>query len=125
MVYMSGYEEQRREEFELAPEVFRRKKHQRQVDFKVERDLLPHQIVLGGKPIGLEPVEYKFLTFLAQKPYHAFSKREILNELNDGTLPEDQTEESLRSLVRSLRDKLGFFWDFVQPVPYIGYRFKP
>ena len=35
------------------------------------------------------------------------------------------TEESLADHVRSLRDKLGFFHDYVQKVPYIGYRFKP
>ena len=71
--------------------------------------------------------EYRFLLFLASRPYHAFSIKQILAAVNEGPSPPDPpiTESSLRDLVRRLRDKLGFFWDFVQPVPYIGYRFKP
>ena len=34
------------------------------------------------------------------------------------------TEETLDRHVMTLRDKLGLFSDYVQTVPYIGYRFK-
>ncbi len=122
---MSGYES-KPNEFELQPAQQRREKRRR-VDFDVERDLLPHQIVLGGRIIRLEPIEYRFLLFLASRPYHAFSVKQIVtavNETREETDPE-VSEETLRDLVRSLRDKLGFFWDFVQVVPHIGYRFKP
>ncbi len=122
---MSGYES-KPNEFEIQP-AQQRKEKQRRVDFDVERDLLPHQIVLGGKTIRLEPVEYRFLLFLASRPYHAFSIKQIVTAVNEsrGDADPEIREETLRDLVRSLRDKLGFFWDFVQAVPHIGYRFKP
>ena len=33
-------------------------------------------------------------------------------------------EETLDQHVMSLREQLGFFRDYIQAVPYIGYRFK-
>ncbi len=119
-----SFHESRRDEYEQQPEL-RRKEKQKRVDFDPSRDLLPYQIVLGGKPIHLEVQEYRFLLFLAQRPYHAYSTKQILRALNEGQDDAEVTEASLRELVRGLRDKLGFFWDFVQVVPYIGYRFRP
>ncbi len=125
---MGGFEshEFRREEEEIQPEI-RRQQKERRISFDLERDLLPHQIVIGGKPIRLEPREYRFLLFLAKRPYHAFSTKEILQAVNVDVEVDEVpvSEQSLRLLVRSLRDKLGFFWDYVQVVPYIGYRFRP
>lgn len=120
---MDAYESRPEESFELQPSL-RRRARRKQGDFQVERDLLPYQIVLQGKPIRLAPAEYRFLLCLAQRPYHAFRVREVLEAVNQGDEPEI-TEEALRALVKSLRDKLGFFWDYVQHVPYIGYRFRP
>ena len=34
------------------------------------------------------------------------------------------TVETLADFVRSLRGQLGFYSDYIQSVPYIGYRFK-
>lgn len=122
---MSGFESQRSEEDPYAlPAIERRRKRQRRDRFDIERDLMPFQIVLSGKPIRLEQVEYRLLVFLAKRPYYAFSVRQILRGINVEGEPET-TEKSLRDLVRGLRDKLGFFWDFVQAVPSGGYRFKP
>ncbi len=124
---MSGYESHESREQdplrELAPVVRKEKKRQR-YQFQVERDLLPYQIVLSGKPIRLDPTEYRFLSLLARRPYHAFSTRQLLKAVNAGD-EADITEENLRILVRSLRDKLGFFWDYIQHVPNVGWRFKP
>jgi DNA-binding winged helix-turn-helix (wHTH) protein len=33
-------------------------------------------------------------------------------------------EEDIDQHIASLRNQLGFFHDFVQTVPYVGYRFK-
>lgn len=122
---MSGFESQRPEDDPYAlPAVERRRKRERRDEFDLERDLMPYQIVLSGKAIRLEQVEYRLLVFLAKRPYHAFTYRQILKGINVETQP-DINDEALRDIVRSLRDKLGFFWDFVQAVPNVGYRFKP
>ncbi len=34
------------------------------------------------------------------------------------------TEETLDEHITALRDQLGVFYDYVQTVPHIGYRFK-
>ena len=112
-----------RELREIAPDA-RKERRKRKIDFDLERDLLPYQIILGGKPIKLNPQEYRFLLCLAERPYHVFSPRQVLKAINDGPEPQLQ-EDQLRPLMRSLRDKLGFFWDFVQYVPNMGWRFKP
>ncbi len=123
---MGGFDSQHSDDDWYAlPAVERaRKRKSRRAAFDLQRDLMPYQIVLSGKPIRLEQVEYRLLVFLAKRPYYAFSVRQILQGIQAEDEPE-MTEKSLRDLVRSLRDKLGFFWDFVQAVPGGGYRFKP
>ena len=124
---MSGYEsssqDPMRELREVAPQA-RKEKRKRKAKFDLERDMLPYQIILGGEPIKLTPQEYRFLLCLAERPYHVFSPRQVLRAINDGPEPKLE-QENLRTLMRSLRDKLGFFWDFVQYVPNMGWRFKP
>jgi DNA-binding response OmpR family regulator len=78
---------------------------------------------LGREPIRLSGVEFRILSFLAARPYHAFTRRRIAEAVSRPERP--VTEESLDEHILGLRDKLGFFRDFVQSVPYIGYRFKP
>ncbi|MCO6454901.1 MAG: helix-turn-helix domain-containing protein [Pirellulaceae bacterium] len=77
---------------------------------------------LGREPIHLNGVEYRILAFLASRPYHAFPRRRIVEAVS--TRDEPVTDTTLDQHIASLRDKLGFFRDYVQSVPYIGYRFK-
>lgn len=84
---------------------------------------LPYQIVLQGDPINLDPIEYRIVTFLASRPYHAFTPEDIVQHVNE---QEELVQvKSLQQHIFSLRSKMGFFRDYVQSVPYIGYRFKP
>jgi DNA-binding response OmpR family regulator len=76
----------------------------------------------GKKPISLTGIEWRILKLLASRPYHAFTSRHIVAAVNTDNQP--VTEESLRGHIASLREKLGFFADYVQTVPYIGYRFR-
>lgn len=76
----------------------------------------------GKKPVSLSGIEWRILKLLASKPYHAFTPRRIAAAVTTENQP--VTEESLRSHISSLREKLGFFADYVQTVPYIGYRFR-
>ena len=86
---------------------------------------LPFQIVLHGQPINLEPIEYRLVLFLSSRPYHAFTKREIFEGIKNFFDVDLVSEDNISTHIQSLRDKLGFFRDFVQTVPHIGYRFKP
>lgn len=77
---------------------------------------------LGRETIQLDLVEFRLLNMLASRPYHAFPRRRLIESIS--TEHEPVTEETLDTFVASLREKLGFFRDYVQTVPYIGYRFK-
>ncbi len=81
-----------------------------------------YAIKRGKKPIALTGVEWRILKLLASRPYHAFTPRYIADAVTTDSQP--VTVDSLRAHIASLRDKLGFFADYVQTVPYIGYRFR-
>lgn len=77
---------------------------------------------VGRGTIRLSPVEFRILQFLAARPYHPFSRRRIAEAVS--TDAEPVTEKTLGRYIRSLRDQLGFFSNYIQRVPYLGYRFK-
>ncbi len=108
----------------LAPwdERKHRARHQRQ---KIDRSAarLPYEIVLHDIPIGLDEVEFRIVTFLSRKPYYAFSPQQIASYVNEQRVLMEP--DTLHQHIVALRIKLGFFRDFVQSVPHIGYRFKP
>lgn len=106
-----------------APTVERVRRVPRRDD-DAPHELLPYEIVLSGAPFRLNLVEYRLICLLASRPYYPFTPQQIIAGVNrdDDDLI---TEETLAEHVRSLRDKLGFFHDYVQKVPFIGYRFKP
>ncbi len=76
----------------------------------------------GRQTVRLNTVEYRIFRFLAARPYHAYTRRRIAEAVSTESQP--VTAETLRRYIASLRDKLGFFADYIQSVPYIGYRFK-
>lgn len=81
-----------------------------------------YRVVLGHEPIQLGIIEFRILLFLASRPYHAFTRRCIADAINSKRDP--VTEDSVDRHITFLLDQLGEFHDFVQSVPYIGYRFK-
>ena len=119
----SGFQDSfEKRENELQLERDRKLHRDRTVDEKALRkgDYL---FRLGRKPIHLSIVEFKIVQFLSDRPYHAFRRREIVAAVTSDSHP--VTEETLDEHIRTLRDKLGLFSDYIQTVPYIGYRFKP
>ena len=82
----------------------------------------PFYAAFGPEPIPLDYVEYRILQFLSSKPYHAFTPRRIADSVTTAEYP--VTETTLPTFIASLRRKLGFFADYIQSVPHIGYRFK-
>ena len=83
----------------------------------------PYMIRLVGHPINLTLVEFRIFCFLSAKPYKPFTRRQIVDTISSSKA--DVSADTIDGHVRSLRDKLGIFSDFIQTVPYIGYRFKP
>ncbi len=76
----------------------------------------------GKGRIRLSLVEYRILQFLAARPNRAMTRCSIANAVSTPNLR--VTAETLADYVRSLRGQLGFYSDYIQSVPYIGYRFK-
>jgi DNA-binding response OmpR family regulator len=76
----------------------------------------------GRGTIRLSMVEYRILKFLAARPNQAFTRRRIADAVS--TASQSVTVEALSRYIHSLRGRLGFFSDYIQSVPYIGYRFK-
>jgi len=76
----------------------------------------------GLGTLRLSVVEYRILRFLAASPNRAFTPGRIAEAVS--TKAHSVTAEALRGYIHSLRGQLGFFSDYIQSVPYIGYRFK-
>lgn len=81
-----------------------------------------YRLALGDQPIQLGNVEFRILFYLASRHYHPFTRRAIADAVSTDEQP--VTEETVDEHIASLRDQLGVFYDYVQTVPYIGYRFK-
>ena len=80
------------------------------------------RVAFGQEPIRLGNVEFSILLFLASRPYHPFTRREIARTVS--TEQEPLTEEDIDEHISLLRDQLGVLHDYVQTVPYVGYRFR-
>jgi DNA-binding response OmpR family regulator len=81
-----------------------------------------YRLALGRELIHLDIIEFRILLFLASKPYHPFTRLCIADAVSTERHP--VTENAIDHYIASLRDQLGCFHDYVQSVPYIGYRFK-
>lgn len=81
-----------------------------------------YRLALGKEPIQLGLVECRILLYLAGRPYHAFTRRSIATAVSSefGRIEEESVDRHVASLI----DQLGVFHDYVQAVPYVGYRFK-
>ena len=84
--------------------------------------LASYRLALGKETIPLGIIEFRILLFLASRPYHAFTRRDIADAVSSEQDPVD--ESTVDQYVATLVDQLGVFHDYVQAVPYIGYRFK-
>ena len=77
---------------------------------------------MGLEPIWLQTIEYRILTLLSAHPYRAYTRRRIAKAVTSPRYP--LSEETVDYHIRCLRDRLGFFGNYIQSVKYIGYRFK-
>ncbi|MCA9215695.1 MAG: winged helix-turn-helix transcriptional regulator [Planctomycetales bacterium] len=98
------------------------KKRDAEID-ELASPMRPYMVRLVGRPIDLSLIEYRIFCFLSAKPYKPYTRRQIVDTISSPKA--EVTTQTIDTHVRSLRDKLGIFSDFIQTVPYIGYRFKP
>ena len=75
----------------------------------------------GRGTIRLTLVEYRILRFLSARPNQALTRQRIAAAVS--TARHRVTVDTLSRHVHSLRGQLGFYSDYIQSVPYIGYRF--
>ena len=80
------------------------------------------RVKMGREPIWLRTIEYRILTFLSAHPYRAYTRRRIAKAVSSQRYP--LSEETVDYHITCLRDRLGFFGNYIQSVKYIGYRFK-
>lgn len=80
-----------------------------------------YQAKRGEGTIRLTLVEYRILRFLAARPNQAITGRRLADAVS--TVNHRVTEATLGRHIHALRGQLGFFSDYIQSVPYIGYRF--
>ncbi len=76
----------------------------------------------GQGTLRLNLVEYRILRFLSERPNQALTRDRIAAAVS--TSRNRVTAETLSRYIHSLRDQLGFYSDYIQSVPFIGYRFK-
>ncbi len=81
-----------------------------------------YEMKLGRETIQLDPVAFRILRFLAATPYRAYTRQRIAEAVSTARYQVDA--DSLDDHVARLRASLGFFGDYVQSVPHIGYRFR-
>jgi two-component system, OmpR family, alkaline phosphatase synthesis response regulator PhoP len=96
---------------------------ERLVDEVLIRPPASYRQAFGNEPIRVGIVEFRIMVLLASRPYYAFTRRQISDAVSTESHP--LSEDLVDAYIASLRTQLGVLHDFVQSVPYLGYRFKP
>jgi DNA-binding response OmpR family regulator len=78
----------------------------------------------GDKSIRLGAIEFQILLFLASRPYHAFTRKQIADAVAAELKSVPLEQLALDVHVANLREQLGVLSDFVQTVPGVGWRYK-
>jgi two-component system phosphate regulon response regulator PhoB len=95
---------------------------ERLVDEVLIRPPASYRQAFGNEPIRVGIVEFRIMLLLASRPYYAFTRQQISDAVSTESHP--LSEDLVDAYIASLRNQLGVLNDFVQSVPYIGYRFK-
>jgi two-component system, OmpR family, alkaline phosphatase synthesis response regulator PhoP len=91
-------------------------------DDLVIRPPASYRQAFGDKPIRVGIVEFRIMFLLASRPYYAFTRQQISEAVHTESHP--VSADTVDAYIALLRDQLGVFNDFVQSVPYVGYRYK-
>lgn len=77
---------------------------------------------IGQGTLRLPILEFRILQYLSSRPNQALSRQRIAKAVSSRR--HSVSAETLGRLIHSLRGHLGFYSDYIQSVPHIGYRFK-
>lgn len=85
-------------------------------------DTISRTVYVDGNAVPLTPREYNLLLFLASNPHRAFSREAILNEV----WGEDYvgTDRTVDTHIKSLREGIKPYQDFISTIWSYGYMFK-
>ena len=84
-----------------------------------------HQVTLRGEKLDLTPTEFKLLSALAEKPGRAFTRKNLLDEID--RYPGENMTRIIDTHVKNIRKKLERKEEqdnFIETVHGIGYRFS-
>jgi two-component system, OmpR family, phosphate regulon response regulator PhoB len=84
-------------------------------------DIPRHEVTVGGKAIGLTPIEFKLLTVLAQRRERVQSRDQLLHDV--WGYDTDAASRTVDTHMRRLRSKLGRAAKRLHTVRGFGYRF--
>ncbi len=90
---------------------------------RMEIDSVRHEVLIGGEPVDLTPIEYKLLLALAQYPGRAYSRFELINRVQGHDF--EGYERTIDAHVKNLRRKIEpdpRKPHYVETVQGIGYR---
>ena len=81
-----------------------------------------HEVHVGEREIGLTPIEFKIIHFLASHPGRVYSRQRIIDEAQG----EDViiTERTVDVHIVSLRRKLAGRAEVIETVRGVGYKYK-
>jgi DNA-binding response OmpR family regulator len=85
-------------------------------------DIFSHMVYIDGEGIILTPKEYKLLVFMAKNPNRAFTREMILKEV----WGEDffGTDRTVDTHIKTLRENIKPYHQYVETVWGVGYIFK-
>lgn len=90
---------------------------------RIDRD--SHQVTLRGEKLDLTPTEFKLLSALAENPGRAFTRKNLLDEID--RYPGENMTRIIDTHVKNIRKKLERKEEqdnFIETVHGIGYRFS-
>ncbi len=80
-----------------------------------------HSFTIQGKPVALTKMEFRILSFLMENPGKVFSREKLLDGAWEGEA--FVVDRTVDVHVKSIRQKLGKYRDYLETVRGTGYRF--
>ena len=85
-------------------------------------DAVKHQVIIDGEEVKLTATEFRLLHFMASHPGRVFTRDQLVHR----AIGEDAVvvDRNIDVHVRSIRQKVGQYRDWVETVRGVGYRFR-
>lgn len=97
-------------------------KFQELVNESIRIDLTSRRVYVDGTPIALTPKEFDLLTLMVGHPNVAFSRKQLLDMVWGGDLPNDT--RTLDTHIKQIRHAIAPYNDRIITLRGVGYRFE-